>query len=302
MTAAGPSLAAPVSADGAAGRPPGLTRVEASRRLAERGRSRRPRSSRSYASIVRANVLTVFNVILGVAGAATLIFGQWQDALFLGVLVANATIGTAQEVRAKRALDRLSALVVPRATVVRDGEACEVAVEEVVVGDLVRVGPGDQVVADGSLERAEWLRLDESILTGESRAVQRTAGEAVRSGSFVVEGVGEYVVGAVGTDSYAERLAGQARSFRHPRSPLERALNRLLFVLVAVLVPLGVILGYALWHRHAAAGTAVPTAVAAVVTLIPEGLILLASLTYAVAALRMARLGALAQQDRKSVV
>ena len=118
----------------------------------------------------------------------------------------------------------------------------------------------------------------------------------MRSGSFVVEGVGEYAVSAVGSDSYAERLTGQARSFRHPRSPLERALNRLLFVLVAVLIPLGAVLGYALWHRHAAVGTAVPTSVAAVVTLIPEGLILLASLTYAVAALRMARLGALAQQ------
>jgi cation-transporting ATPase E/undecaprenyl-diphosphatase len=274
----------------------GLSQVEASRRLGQSGRRNPRRGSRSYASIVRANVFTVFNLILGVAGAATLVFGEWQDALFIGVLVANATIGTAQEVRAKRALDQLSAFVAPHATVVRDGEPRQLPVEEVVVGDLVRVGPGDQVIADGSLERAEWLRLDESILTGESRPVQRSPGEAVRSGSFVVEGVGDYLVEAVGADSYAERLTGQARSFRHPRSPLERALNRLLFVLVAVLVPLGVVLGYALWHRHAAVSDAVPTAVAAVVTLIPEGLILLASLTYAVAALRMARLGALAQQ------
>ncbi|HET7353317.1 MAG TPA: HAD-IC family P-type ATPase [Gaiellaceae bacterium] len=291
-----PSLAAPAHADGVAEQSCGLSSAEASRRLAASAPRSASRSSRSYASIVRANVFTVFNLILGVAGAATLAFGQWQDALFLGVLVANATIGTAQEVRAKRALDQLSSLVAPQATVVRDGEASRVPVEEVVVDDLVRVGPGDQVVADGSLERAEWLRLDESILTGESRPVQKRAGEDVRSGSFVVEGVGEYLVSAVGPDSYAERLTGQARSFRHPRSPLERALNRLLFVLVAVLVPLGAVLGYALWHRHVATGTAVPTAVAAVVTLIPEGLILLASLTYAVAALRMARLGALAQQ------
>ena len=287
-----PSLVPSTSAE----RSRGLSRIEASRRLAASNPPSASRSSRSYASIVRANVFTVFNLILGVAGAATLAFGEWQDALFLGVLVANATIGTAQEVRAKRALDRLSALVAPRATVVRDGEANQVPVEEVVVGDLVRVGPGDQIVADGSLERTEWLQLDESILTGESRPVQRAAGDGVRSGSFVVEGVGEYEVSAVGSDSYAERLTGQARSFRHPRSPLERALNRLLFVLVAVLLPLGAVLGYALWHRHAAVGTAVPTSVAAVVTLIPEGLILLASLTYAVAALRMARLGALAQQ------
>jgi cation-transporting P-type ATPase E len=294
--AAGPSFAPPASANSVAKQPPGLSQIEASRRLAESGRPSVRRSSRSYASIVRANVFTVFNLILAVAGAATLVFGEWQDALFLGVLFANATIGTAQEVRAKRALDRLSALVAPHATVVRDGEPSQVQVEEVVVGDLLRVGPGDQVVADGSLERADWLLLDESILTGESRAVRKTAGEAVRSGSFVVEGVGEYLVAAVGSDSYAERLTGQARSFRHPRSPLERALNRLLFILVAVLVPLGIVLGYALWHRHVTVSTAVPTAVAAVVTLIPEGLILLASLTYAVAALRMARLGALAQQ------
>jgi cation-transporting P-type ATPase E len=274
----------------------GLTEAEAAERLARRGRQPRQRSSRSYASIVRANVFTVFNLILALAGAATLVFGEWQDALFLGVLVANAGIGTVQEVRAKRALDRLSALVVPQATAIRDGRPRGVPLAGLVVGDLVRVGPGDQIVADGTLDRAETLRLDESVLTGEAEPVAHTAGDSVRSGSFAVEGVGEYTVNAVGADSYAARLTGEARSFRHPRSPLERALNRLLFVLVGVMVPLGLALGYALWHRHAALHSAVPTSVAAVVTLVPEGLILLASLTYAVAALRMARRGALAQQ------
>ena len=275
---------------------PGLTETEAARRLAERGRAVAPRTSRSYASIVRANVFTVFNLILAVAGTATLAFGEWQDALFLGVLVANAGIGTIQEVRAKRALDRLSALVAPQATVVRDGTERTLPVDELVVGDLVRVGPGDQIVADGTIEQAETLRLDESILTGESEPVARQPGEGVRSGTFAIEGVAAYTVTAVGPQSYAARLTGEARSFRHPRSPLEQALNRLLFVLVAVLLPLGVALGYALWHRRAPLHTAVPTSVAAVVTLVPEGLILLASLTYAVAALRMARRGALAQQ------
>jgi cation-transporting ATPase E len=280
-------------------RPPpsnGLTETEAARRLAQRGPVPSPQTGRSYASIVRANVFTVFNLILAVAGAATLIFGEWQDALFLGVLVANAGIGTVQELRAKRALDRLSALVTPHATVVRDGVARQAAVEELIAGDLVRIAPGDQVVADGTLEQADDLRLDESILTGESRPVARQAGDEVRSGSFAVEGLGAYTVTAVGEESYAARLTGEARSFRHPRSPLERALNRLLLVLVAVMVPLGVALGYALWHRQEPLHTAVPTSVAAVVTLVPEGLVLLASLTYAVAALRMARRGALAQQ------
>jgi cation-transporting P-type ATPase E len=274
----------------------GLSEAEATRRLAERGPAPRGGTSRSYASIVRANVFTIFNLILAVAGGLTLAFGDWQDALFLGVLVANAGIGTMQEVRAKRALDRLTTLVAPHATVVRDGGARQLKIEELVPGDLVRIGPGDQVVADGTLDQAESLRVDESILTGESRAVERSVGDEVRSGSFAVEGVGAYTVTAVGEESYAARLTGEARSFRHPRSPLERALNRLLFVLVAVMVPLGGALGYALWHRHASLRTAVPTSVAAVVTLVPEGLVLLASLTYAVAALRMARRGALAQQ------
>ena len=274
----------------------GLTDAEAAQRLALRGRVPRRRSSRSYASIVRANVFTVFNLILAVAGAATLAFGDWQDALFLGVLVSNAGIGIVQEVRAKRALDRLSAFVAPQATVVRDGVARALPIAEIVVDDLVRLAPGDQIIADGHVTEAEALRLDEAILTGEAEPVVRTVGDEVRSGSFAVEGVGAYVVSAVGADSYAARLTGEARSFRHPRSPLERALNRLLFVLVGMMVPLGVALGYALWHRHTPLHTAVPTSVAAVVTLVPEGLILLASLTYAVAAVRMARRGALAQQ------
>jgi P-type E1-E2 ATPase len=274
----------------------GLTEVEAARRLAERGPPPPTPTSRSYASIVRANVFTLFNLILAVAGGMTLAFGEPQDALFLGVLVGNAGIGIAQEVRAKRALDRLTALVAPHATVVRDGAERVVPVGDVVDGDLVRVAPGDQLVADGVVDEARDLRVDESILSGESRLVSRDAGDEVRSGSFAVEGTGSYTVTAVGEQSYAARVTGEARSFRHPRSPLELALNRLLIVLVGMLVPLALLLGYALWHRHTPLHTAVPTAVAATVTLVPEGLILLATLTYAVAALNMARRGALAQQ------
>ena len=275
--------------------PGGLSEQEAARRLAARPPAP-THSSRSYASIVRANVFTFFNLILLFFGVLTLAFGNAQDALFLVILVANSGIGIAQEVRAKRTLDRLAALVAPTGLVVRDGEERRVAVEQVVEGDLVRLQPGDQVVADGALERSEGLLVDESILTGESAPVARRSGEEVRSGSFAVEGAGAYRVSAVGQDSYAVKLAGEAQEFRHPRSPLERALNRLLVVLTCVLVPLGIVLGYALWRRHTPLHTAVPTTVAAVVTLVPEGLILLASVTYAVAAMRMARHGALAQQ------
>jgi magnesium-transporting ATPase (P-type) len=280
----------------AGGSAPGLSEEEAARRLAERGPVERPPSSRSYASIVRANVLTVFNLVLAVFGTITLVFGDWRDALFLGILVSNSGIGIVQEVRAKHALDRLAALVAPTAHLAREGRTREAAVEEVVVGDLLLLQAGDQVVADGRLEEAADLSLDESILTGESEPAAKAAGDEVRSGSFAVEGAGAYRVDAVGASSYAARVAGEARAFRHPRSPLERALNRLLFALVGVMVPLGVLLGYALWEREAPVDEAVTTSAAAVVSLVPEGLILLTSLTYAVAALRMARRGALAQQ------
>ena len=273
----------------------GLTQQEAERKLAAQPIVP-PGSTRSYKSIDVANTFTIFNLILLAAGVATLAFGQAQDAIFLAILVCNSGIGIAQEVRAKRTLDRLAALVAPTATVLRDGEPRRVGVDEVVEDDVVLLEAGDQVVADGILRRSDSLALDESILTGESAPVVRGAGDEVRSGSFAVEGAGAYDVTAVGQQSYAARLAGQAREFRHPRSPLERAINRLLLILVAVLVPLGIALGWALYRRHTSLHDAVPTTVAAVVTLVPEGLILLASVTYAVAAIRMARRGVLAQQ------
>jgi cation-transporting P-type ATPase E len=275
--------------------PDGRSREEAARRLAERP-PLAPQGSRSVGSIVRANALTLFNVLLVGFGILELAFGDIRDALFLAILIANTGIGILQELRAKRTLDRLSALVAPTATVIRSGEPERVPVEGVVDGDLVRLGPGDQVVADGTLRTADDLSLDESVLSGESRPVRRAAGDAVRSGSFVVEGTGTAVVTATGEESYAGRLAGEAREFRHPRSPLEQALDRLLLVLTAVLVPLGILLGYALWRRHEPFSDAVSTSVAAVVTLVPEGLILLTSVTFAIAALRIARRGALAQQ------
>jgi cation-transporting ATPase E len=274
----------------------GLSEAQAAARVAASGPPRKPATSRSYRSIVRANVLTVFNLILAVFGAVTLAFGDWRDALFLGVIVVNTTIGIAQETRAKRALDRLALLVAPRALAVRDGQEREIAVGEVVVGDLLRVGPGDQVVADGEIVEAHELRLDESILTGESETVDRGAGESIHSGAFVAEGTGAYVVEAVGEQSFAARIVGEARSFRHPRSPLEQAVNRLLYGLVVLMVGLGAVLGYSLYHRHVHIHEAVSTSVAGAVSLVPEGLIVLLSLTYAVACVRMARRGVLAQQ------
>ncbi len=274
----------------------GLTQVEAAHRLRAAGPQHEQATSRSYASIAIANTFTVFNAILAGFGAATIVFGNPKDALFLGILVANVAIGTFQEVRAKRALDRLAALVVAKATVVRDGEPRQIAIEEVVVGDLVRVGSGDQIPADGTLVRADGLALDESELTGESEPVVRRAGDAVLSGSFAVEGEGDLEATAVGAASHAARLTATARAFRHPRSPLEKAMDRLLIVMVGMMVPLGVGLGVSLAIRNVGQSDAVETLTAGIVNIVPEGLILLVSLTAAVTAAKMARHGILAQQ------
>ena len=147
---------------------PGLSSAEAARRREERGETRGRHSSRSYRSIFLANALTIPNAVLVVFGVLTIVFDSWKDALFLAVVVANIAIGTFQEIRSKRALDQLAALVAPEAVVVRDGTDVQVQVEEVVVGDLVRLAPGDQVVADGRLVSADGLALDEANLSPSS--------------------------------------------------------------------------------------------------------------------------------------
>ncbi len=273
-----------------------MTEIEAARRLDDRGRFAPRRSSRSYASIVRANTVTIPNGILLFFGVLTITLGSWRDALFLGILVSNIAIGSFQEIRSKRALDRLAALVAPEAVVVRDGAERRVPVDQVVVGDLVRLAPGDQVVADGTVTSADGLALDEANLTGESESAVRGPGEPVWSGSFAVEGTALFEATAVGPDSRAERLTATARAFRHPRSPLERATDRLLLWLIVLAAPLAIGLTVSVFAANESANARVQTVTAGIVNLVPEGLILLISVTAAVSAFRMAQRGVLAQQ------
>ncbi|HEU0195479.1 MAG TPA: HAD-IC family P-type ATPase, partial [Gaiellales bacterium] len=273
----------------------GLSEAEAARRLAAAGGRQPPPSSRTVASIVRENTLTVFNLILFVFLVLILAAGRPADALFAGVLVANTAIGIIQELRAKRTLDQAALLVAPRARAVRDGRECQVEVSAVVEGDLLQLLPGDQVVADGQVVEANSLMLDESPLTGESLPVERGVGEPLLSGSFAVEGRGAYVVGATGSASYAGRLVGEAREHARMRSPLERQINRLLWVLVGVMVPLGAVFIFSLVRRDLPFQEAAATATAGIVTLIPEGLVLLTSLTFAVSAVTLTRRGMLPQ-------
>lgn len=275
----------------------GLTTDEAARILAAEPPRAAPRGSRSLADIIWSNTFTLFNLILIAMLIPLAMFGLWGDMLFGGVLVANMGIGIFQEVRAKRTLDRLALLVAPQGRVLRDGEPVMLPVAEIVVGDVVLLQPGDQVVADGTLAGATGLSVDESVLTGESDAVAKGTGDEVLSGAYCVAGSGAYEVTAVGASSFAERLAAEAKGARTRPSPLQIDINRILRIIIAVMVPLAILMiTSTVWLDFGGAAASVQRVVAALVPLVPEGLVLLASLTFAVAAIRLGRIGALAQQ------
>jgi magnesium-transporting ATPase (P-type) len=273
----------------------GLSSAEAARRLGRLGPPPET-SSRSVSSIVAGNVFTLFNLILGVFFVIVLALGLFADALFGLIAIVNTYIGIRQEMKAKEVLDQLAVLVAPKASVMRDGRVQDLVAEEVVPGDVVRVEPGDQLVADGDVIRSRSLTLDESLLTGESDGVRKTRGDRVLSGAFCIAGSGTYEVDAVRERSYAGKLAGEARAFRHPLSPLQEEVNRVLLAATWLMIPLAVLLLFALGARHTPLHEAAQTATAGLITLIPEGLVLLMSVTLAVAAVRLARLDTLVQQ------
>src|SRR5262245_58043668 len=190
----------------------GLSSATAAKRLRELG-SPPETSSRSTSSIVAGNVFTLFNAIIGAFFVLDLGLGLYADSIFGLIAVINSYIGIRQELKAKRTLDELAVLVAPHARVIRDGAVAGLLAEEIVPGDTGRVEPGDQLVADGETLSTRGMTLDESMLTGEADGVRKGVGDRVLSGSFCISGSGHYRVDAVREQSYAGRLAGEARAF-----------------------------------------------------------------------------------------
>ena len=277
--------------------PGGLTEAEVAERVA-RGQTNQSddRTSRRFGEIVRANVFTRFNAILGVMLAIVLALGSPQDGLFGFVLVSNALIGIIQEVRAKRVLDRLAILSAPKASVVRGGDTQEVRLEEVVLDDLVLLRTGDQVPCDGRVLASDGLDIDESLLTGESDPVDKAVDSEVLSGSFVVAGAGRFQATRVGNDAYATKLAIEARRFALTRSELMDGINTILRYITWILFPVG---GLLLWSQIDTGDgirDALLSMVAGVVGMVPQGLVLLTSIAFAVAAVTLARRQVLVQE------
>jgi cation-transporting ATPase E len=255
------------------------------------------RTSRSFVEIARANLLTRFNAILATMFVLILVFGEARDSLFGIVLVTNALLGIVQEWRAKRTLDRLAVLSAPHARVVRDGTASAIDVSEVVLDDLLEVHAGDQLVADGIVCTSEGLDIDESLLTGESEPLAKDVDADVLSGSIVVAGSGRYQATRIGAEAYARRLATEARRFTLTRSELVDGTNRILQLVQWALVPTATLLAISQFIvQHHSWRKAVAGVIAGVVAMIPEGLVLLTSLAFAVAAVSLARRRVLVQE------
>jgi cation-transporting ATPase E len=275
----------------------GLTSAEVAERR-ERGETNATseRTSRSVGKILRRNIFTRFNFILGTLLVVILIVGQPQDAVFGIILVSNTMIGMAQELRAKVTLDRLAVLNEPHARVIRDGTVQSVDVDAVVRDDIIDLRSGDQIVTDGVVQDGTGMQVDESLLTGESEPVDKLAGANVLSGSFVVAGSGRYQATAVGDEAYARKLTTAAQRFELAHSELIAGINRILRYVTWAIGPVALLTVVSQLHSHSNVRDALVSTVAALVGMVPQGLVMLTSIAFGVAAVTLARRKVLVQQ------
>ena len=277
--------------------PSGLTTAEVAERLADGRVNDVPDAPvRTTSEIFRANVLTPINAIMGALFALILVAGFPGDALFAGVIVSNSIIGTVQELRARRTLTNLAVLSAPGARVVRDGTATDINVSGVVADDLLELRPGDQVVVDGVVVDALGLEVDESLLTGEADPVDKAVGDRVLSGSFVAAGTGHVRATGIGSESYAAALAEEARRFTLVDSELRSGVNSILRWLTVIIPPAAGLLLLRLLVTEDLWEEALRGTVAAAVAMVPDGLVLLTSLSFIVGVVALARRKALARE------
>lgn len=282
----------PARADGA-----GLTTAQVARRVAAGQANTTPvRDARPVVHILRANLLTRFNVIIGVLAGLVLVFGSYLDSLFGLVVVVNSAIGISQELRARRTLRRLAILARAPVRVRRDGRDLQVEPEQVVRDDLVLLGIGDTVPVDGQVAADDGLEVDESLLTGEPDPVPKPVGAPLRSGSFVTAGSGGFIATRVGADSYAAGLAAEASAFSLADSELYQGINRFLRLLTWVIVPVGGLLVVRQLTSDLPLPEAVVGSVAGLAPMIPEGLVLITSVAFAVGVIRLGRRRCLVQE------
>ncbi|MGW6685684.1 HAD-IC family P-type ATPase [Streptomyces sp. NPDC054961] len=279
-------------------KPAGLTTAEVAERVARGDVNDVPvRSSRSTTEIVRGNVFTRFNAIIGVLWVIMLLVAPIQDSLFGFVIIANTGIGIIQEMRAKKTLDGLAVIGEAKPSVRRDARAAEISTSEIVLDDVIELGPGDKVVVDGVVGEADGLEIDESLLTGEADPVLKKPGDPVMSGSFVVAGGGAFTATKVGREAYAAQLAEEASRFTLVQSELRSGISTILKYVTWMMIPtsIGLIVSQ-LIVKDNNFKDAVARTVGGIVPMIPEGLVLLTSVAFAIGVIRLGRKQCLVQE------
>ncbi len=275
----------------------GLTEEEAAQRRARgKGNDDAAPQTRTVGQIFRDNLITPFN-LLNLALAVLVIFvGSWKNVLFMGVILCNIVIGVFQELRAKRAIDSLTLIAAPKARVRRGGQVQELPLEELVLDDIVELSAGDQVGADCVVRQGNCA-MNEALLTGESNPIPKKEGDELLSGSFVSAGHCVAQVVHVGGDNYAAQIAAGAKVWKRPQSEILGCINRIIRGIGFLLLPMGIAMFIKQWFFvQFTPKQAVVSTVAALVGMIPEGLVLLTSVVLAVSVLRLAKRNALAQE------
>ncbi len=253
--------------------------------------------SKTTKEIVKSHTLTYFNFLNLFLGMLVLFTGQFKNLTFLGVIFSNSIIGIVQELKVKQLIDKLSVITASRTRVLRDGHFKQIPIEEIVIDDVMAVENGDQIGADCIVLDSQGIEVNESMITGESNAVHKGEGDTLWSGSFLVAGSGKARVIHVGKDNYATRLADQARDKKRASSEMQDSIKRIIKVTGTILIPVGIALFIS--QRHIPGATvsdAIVNTVAGVLGMIPEGLVLLTSVSFILGVGRLAMKQALVQE------
>jgi cation-transporting ATPase E len=276
----------------------GLTAAEVAERVRQGLVNRTPRSvGREYAAIVARNLFTLFNALVAPAAIALFVLHKYAGAFAVsGMAIVNTAIGLAQEIKAKWHLDQLTILVETRARVCRDGRDQEIPAGDVVLGDLVLMGAGETIVADGTVIESRFLEVDEALLTGESDPLRREPGAMVLSGSFCVAGEGSYRADKVGKEAFAHSMGAEARAYRYAPSPLTKVINLLIQLLTYTAVGLCLIYVALYWLGRVAQDALVQDMAATITSMVPQGLVVMATISFTLGALRMSQRGAVVQR------
>lgn len=275
----------------------GLTNEEVQERIAQgQVNNNENPNTRTYKQIILENTLTFFNFLNLVLLVLVLLVGSYKNSMFVGIIFINTVIGIIQEIRAKKTIDKLAILTESKTVVLREGKKWKISTEKLVVDDLIFLKAGEQVPADAKILEGN-LEVNESLLTGEADNLPKNPGDELFSGSFVTAGQACCQIIHVGSDNYASRITSEAKEFKRHNSELRNSLNAILKVISIIIVPLGAMLFYKQYYFVGDnIRDSVVNMVAAVLGMIPEGLVLLTSVALTLGALKLAQKKTLVQE------